>query len=97
MKVILMTKELEARFAKVWDQSNVGNPIVIAHFFSPYIGRDRYATEYNPKDRVFYWYVKGIENERWTFSLDELSITKWWVPVVERDLYWAEVPVKELY
>lgn len=49
----LMTKAIEARFAKVGRQEKVADPIIIAKFFSP-VGRATwYATEYDPKERRF--------------------------------------------
>jgi hypothetical protein len=41
----LMTKEIEARFAKVGKQENVKDPIVICKFFNPTGAGTWYATE----------------------------------------------------
>jgi hypothetical protein len=72
----LMTKELEARFAQVGSQEDVADPIVIAKFFNP-IGRGYwFATEYDPKDKIFFGYVSlfGDWNDEWgSFSLEELE------------------------
>jgi hypothetical protein len=96
----LMTKALEKRFAEVGCQENVKDPIVIAHFFNPAGAGDWYATEYHPKDRVFFGYVSIFRdwNDEWGYtSLDELQayIGRFGLGI-ERDLYWTEKPISEV-
>lgn len=74
----LLTKELEAAFAKQGDtsQKSPQDIKVIAKFFNPCGRQTWYATEYNPKTRVFYGFVSlfGDHNdEPGYFSLDELE------------------------
>lgn len=94
----LLTKELEARFAKVGKQEE--NAIVIAKFFNPVGIGHWFATEYYPAERLFYGYVSlfGDHNDEWgTFSLDELEEIK--LPLglkIERDLSFEEKPASEI-
>ncbi len=72
----LMTKALEKRFAQVGSQEDVKDPLVIAKFFYPAGRGTWYATEYDPKRRLFFGYVSifGDHCDEWgTFSLDELE------------------------
>ena len=56
----LLTKELEKRFAQVGSQENIKDPIVIAKFFNPCGQATWLATEYNPKDKIFFGYVSFL-------------------------------------
>ena len=90
----LMTKELEKRFSKVGSQENVKDPLVIAKFFNPQGAGTWYATEYDPKDKMFFGYVSifGDWNDEWGyFSLAELESYVGQLGLgIERDLYWKE-------
>ena len=90
----LMTKELEKRFAQVDSQENVQDPVIIAKFFNPCGAGTWYATEYDPKDKIFFGYVSifGDWNDEWgSFSLEELESYKGPLGIgIERDLYWDE-------
>jgi hypothetical protein len=96
----LMTKELEKRFAQVGSQENVKDPLVIAKFFNPNGAGTWYATEYNPKDRIFFGYVSLFgdwNDERGSFSLDELESYKGRLGLgIERDLYFNERPASQV-
>jgi hypothetical protein len=50
----LLTIELLKTFERVGDQSQEKDPLVIAKFFHPFHHRTRYATEYDPQDRIFF-------------------------------------------
>jgi len=83
----LLTKEIEKRFEQIWTQEHLEDPIVVVKFFHPLANITRYATEYDPNDRVFFGYVDSEFGERWTFSLDELeSVVVNWLKI-ERDMY----------
>lgn len=88
----MMTKELEAAFAKQGgtDGKGEGKTLVLAHFFAG--SWDWWATEYNPHNRTFFGLVKGFEVELGYFSMDELEQNSCDVRPfggVERDLYWS--------
>jgi hypothetical protein len=96
----LMTKELEKRFAEVGSQENVKDPVIIAKFFNPIGAGTWYATEYDPKDKIFFGYVSifGDWNDEWgSFSLEELeSFKSPFGTGIERDLYWTEKRINEI-
>lgn len=92
----LMTEELERRFAQVGDQSQLKDPLVIAKFFNPCGAGTWYATEYDPKAKVFFGYVSifGDWNDEWGyFSLEELQAYQGPFGLgIERDLFFDEKP-----
>lgn len=98
--MMLLTKELEKRFAKVGSQENEKDPIIIAKFFNPTGAGTWYATEYDPETRCFFGYVSifGDWNDEWgTFSLDELQSFKGQLGLgIERDLYFQEKKASEV-
>ncbi|MAU01490.1 MAG: hypothetical protein CL608_30485 [Anaerolineaceae bacterium] len=95
-----MTKALEERFAQVGRQETVKDPLVIAKFFYPAGSGTWFATEFNPKRRLFFGFVSlfGDHNDEWgSFSLDELESFKGRFGLgIERDLYWKEKPASEV-
>jgi hypothetical protein len=96
----LMTKELEQRFAQVGSQENVKDPTIIAKFFNPAGSGTWYATEYDPRTRIFFGYVSifGDCNDEWgSFSLDELEAYRGKLGLgIERDLYFEEKPASQV-
>ena len=90
----LMTKELEKRFSQVGSQEEVEDPVIVAKFFNPIGAGTWYATEYDPKDKMFFGYVSifGDWNDEWGyFSLAELESYVGQLGLgIERDLYWKE-------
>lgn len=95
----LMTKELKKRFSAIGNQENNPNPIVIAKFFNPSGIGTWYATEYDPKDKIFFGYVSlfGDECDEWgNFALEELESVRGALGLgIERDLYCGEKPISE--
>ena len=93
----LITKALEARFKKIGSQEKVADPIVIAKFFNPTGAGTWYATEYDPKEKIFFGYVSIFEdwNDEWgSFSLEELEQYRGKFGLgIERDLYFDEEPI----
>ncbi len=96
----LMTKELGTRFKEVGSQENIKDPLIIAKYFNPSGAGTWYATEYNPKERIFFGYVSifGDLNDEWGyFSLDELESFKGQFSLgIERDLYFGEKRASEI-
>lgn len=90
----LMTPELEERFAEVGSQSDLADPVIVAKFFNPTGAGTWYATEYDPKGKMFFGYVSifGDWNDEWGyFSLAELeSLVGSFGIGIERDLFWTE-------
>lgn len=94
----LMTKEIEARFAKLGRQESKGEQaIVVCKFFTPWTNWTWYATEYNPEDRTFFGLVEGHETELGYFSLDEIEEVRGPVGLkIERDKFWQERTLAEV-
>lgn len=96
----LMTKQIEKRFAKIGDQSETNNPIIVAKFFNPCGSGTWYATSYDPETRIFFGYVTGLAYDEWgTFSLDEMEalVIKPFGLGIERDIHFDEILFKELF
>ncbi len=89
-----MTQELEKRFAQVGSQDGAKDPIVVTEFFDPCGIARWYATEYDPKEKMFFGYASIFcdENDEWGyFSLEELESIKCPLGLgIERNLYWTE-------
>ena len=96
----LMTKTLVKRFAQVGSQEKVKDPVIVAKFFNPTGAGTWFATEYDPKRRIFFGYVSifGDHCDEWGyFSLDELESYKGHFGLgIERDLYWSEKRFSEV-
>ena len=96
----MVTKKLEKRFVEIGSQEHVKDPIVVAKYFNPTGPGIWYATEYDPKPRMFFGYVSvfGDWNDEWGyFSLDELiSYQKQFRLGLERDLYFEERPFSDV-
>lgn len=95
-----MIKELEEQFKKVGSQEDVRDPIVVCKFFNPTGIGTWFATEYNPKDKIFFGYVSffGDHNDEFGyFSLQELE--EYCGPFglgVERDLFFQPQPISKV-
>jgi hypothetical protein len=97
MKMDLMPKELEARFKEVGSQENEKDPLIIAKYFNPSGAGTWYATEYDPKTRIFFGFAYIVEGEWGSFSLDELLSVKGSFGLgIERDLYFGEKRASEV-
>jgi len=96
----LLTKQIVNRFKKVGSQQNVKDPVVIAKFFNPVGAGTWFATEYNPKTKVFFGYVSLFRDEcdEWgTFSLEELESIKGLFDLgIERDRHFKEKKFSEV-
>jgi len=90
----LLTKKLEKRFAQVGRQEHIKDPLVIAKFFNPTGAGTWFATEYDPKEEIFFGYASifGDWNDEWGyFSLEELQSYRGKFGLgIERDLYFEE-------
>jgi len=91
----LLTQEILDKFQEIGSQENISDPIVIVKYF--YWSWTWFATEYDTKYKVFFWYVIGQEKEFWYFSIKELESFRWnfWL-AIERDLYFKPQPLSQL-
>tara|TARA_R100000687_G_scaffold39940_1_gene32567 strand:- start:544 stop:837 length:294 start_codon:yes stop_codon:yes gene_type:complete len=86
----LLTKEIENRFKKIGSQENIEDPEIIVKFFNPTGLGTWYATEYNPKEKMFFGLVHGHDKELGYFSLEELESVKGPLGIgIERDRYFG--------
>ena len=94
----LMTKEIEKKAEKYPLGSQDGTDLeanIIVKYFHPMSNCRWYATEYDPKDKMFFGLVSGFENEWGYFSLQELESIKNPLPI-ERDLFFENKKIKDL-
>ena len=98
----LLTKELEKKLIRQAKKNEfITDPSEdFAHvkFFDPTGSWTWYASEYDPKTRIFYGLVDGHEKEFGYFSFDELLQLR--LPMglkIERDLYFESTLISELY
>lgn len=72
---------------------------MVVKFFNPTGAGTWYATEYDPKEKIFFGYVSifGDYNDEWGyFSLEELENFKGAFGLgIERDLHCEEQPISE--
>ena len=94
----LLTKELEAKLPPLHSTEDGGKDIMaVVKFFTPDASWTWYATEYDPKERVFFGLVDGFEKELGYFSLDELESVRGALGLaIERDLYFEPTKLKDL-
>lgn len=91
-KISLITQQLRKEFARIGDQRNESDPLIVAKFFNPTGAGTWYAIAYDPEDNTCFGYVTDFGfDELGYFSIDELeSIT---VPPfglrIERDRYFT--------
>lgn len=83
----LLTKEIIKKLPPLYSQENNPDPLVVVKFFDPFSQWTWYAIEYDPKERIFFGFVVGFEEEMGYFSLDELES----IGRIERDEYWKPV------
>lgn len=97
----LLTKEILKEFKRIGRQEKETDPIVVAKFFNPTGAGDWYATEYDPKEEIFFGYVSifGDHCDEWgSFSLKELESFKGQLGLgIERDLHFSARPISQCY
>lgn len=98
-KITLITQQLRKQFARIGDQRNESDPLIVAKFFNPTGAGTWYAIAYNPEDNTCFGYVTDFGfDELGYFSIDELeSIT---VPPfglrIERDRYFTPCRLSDI-
>lgn len=96
----LLNKKLELKFKEIGRQEESKDPIVVVKFFNPAGSGTWFATEYSPKDKIFFGFVSifGDECDEWgSFGLEELEEYKGVFGLgIERDLYFESRPISEV-
>jgi hypothetical protein len=94
----LLTKELETKLPALYENEEIGlDALAVVKFFNPVGAWTWYASEYDPKEKIFFGLVDGFEKELGYFSLEELESLE--LPMglkIERDLYFNPTPLKDL-
>lgn len=92
----LLTKEIERHLPPLG--TNDPKPVALVKFFTPDSFWTWYGIEYDPKERVFFGLVHGVETEYGTFSLDELERVRGPLGLpIERDKFFDPTPADELW
>ena len=92
-----LTKENLKALPPLYSQESKGED-AIAHvkFFQPWGEWTWYATEFDPKQGLFFGKVHGWETELGYFSLAELQAVRGPVGLkIERDMHFTPTPLKE--
>ena len=94
----LMTQELEKKFPRLYETENLKSSEikVITKYFHPLSIYTWYATEYDPKQKLFFGYVIGHDSELGYFSLEEMESIEVKGLKIERDLYWKECTLEDV-
>ncbi len=95
----LINQELKNEFAKIGEQKDVIDPIIVATFFNPSGPEIWYAISYNEDKNVCYGYVSGFGcDEPGYFSIDELEALV--IPPfgirIARDLDFSSCPLSKI-
>ena len=94
----LVTKELEKKLPSLYEQDGKGDEaIAYAKFFDPCGSWTWYVTEYDPKEKLCFGLVDGLEKELGYFSITELeSITRPFGLRIERDIHFTPTKISTL-
>ena len=90
----LMTKEIQKKAEKQYEQGSNMEQMVVAKFFDA-MGSWKWYLMNMDRDENYCWgIVKGHEVEMGSFSLDELKSMQ---PRIQRDLYFEPTPANEVW
>lgn len=92
----LLTKEILEKLPALYSQEKNPDPTVIVKFFHPCSAWTWWAYEYDPKEKTFFGFVRGHEDELGYFSLTELEELKVRGLGVERDRYFKPTPLSKI-
>ena len=92
----LLPDDVAARLPRLYATEREEDPIAHVKFFTPDSSWTWYVTEYDPKQRLCFGLVHGLERELGYFSLEELEEVRGPLGLpIERDLYWQPVPLSQ--
>lgn len=73
------------------------DPVACVKWFTPDASWTWYVLEYDPKERLCFGFVEGLERELGYFSLDEIQQLRGPLGLrVERDLHFSPAPLSEV-
>ena len=77
--------------------SEIRDPIVHVKWFTPDANWTWWVIEYDPQSHIAYGFVRGLEEEFGTFTLDEVEQLRGALGLpVERDLHFSPKPISEV-
>ena len=94
----LLTKAIEKTLPPLYsgEETPLAEKIIRVKFFTPWTNWTWYATEYDPKEQLFFGVVVGHETEWGYFSLLELQSARGrWGLKIERDAHFKPQTVAE--
>jgi hypothetical protein len=92
----LVTPELRQLLPPLDSQQEVGDPLVICHFFLPDTNWDWYAIEFDGIE-TFYGWLSLVVQEMSTFYLSELRVIRGLQGMpVKRDVNFLPIPLSEV-
>ena len=98
----LLTKAIEKKLPPLYATENTpeSKKMAVVKFFHPLSSLTWYGIEYDPKERLFFGYVRNDAqpdfSEYGYFSLDELESVKVRGLGIERDMYFKPTPMSEI-
>ena len=95
----LLPESIAEQLPPLYSQEGKGeDAIAVMKFFTPWTNWTWYASEYDPRDRLFFGVVVGHVREMGNFSLDELESIEGPTGLkIERDLNWIPKPLSECH
>jgi len=96
--MLLMTKATEKKIPALYadEKTPLNDKICYVKFFHCFSSWRWFATEYDPKTKIFFGWVDGNFPEWGTFSLEEMEGIKIMGLGIERDLHFTPKPMKEI-
>jgi len=94
----LLTQEIRRKLPPLYSQEKLGGKAMVhVKFFTPDSSWTFWATEFDPKDGLFFGLVEGHERELGYFSLAEMQQVRGPLGLpVERDLYFKPKTLEEI-
>jgi hypothetical protein len=94
----LLSKEAAEQLPGLYANEELGLAAqALVKFFTPDSNWTWYASEYDPKNRIFFGYVIGFEDELGYFSLEELEQARGPLGLpIERDEHFKPASLEEL-
>lgn len=93
----LMPETLRAQIPALYTAEKTPDPMVWAKYFTPDSSWTWYAIEFDPKERLFFGWVVGLEHELGYFSLLELEESTGPLGLrIERDLGFTAQPLSQV-
>ena len=94
----LMTKEILNKIPALYadEKTPLDEKICYVRFFHPFSSWKWFATEYDPKEKMFFGWVDGAFPEWGNFSLEEMQSVTVMGLGIERDMHFTPKPMKEI-